>query len=405
MKKYMKKRYLAFFLLVMFIGLNWTKALVIDDCKVLASYKLYSSLDEENYICKGKEYGSVTDSIYYSGEGEDIILNKFDGYYFSNYDQSITFKLNGDSNISMLHLSDTKIKITGNGSLKFKENSFVKKVINGESVYQFQYNDKLVLNDNKKIYEGIEKEFEENYDNLKVVNSLPDKYNKEDYVLIQTADYSKMTTVPVTDSWMKKHIDTSLVMESVDGFGIVKYVKETKKESTLEGKNVILISKDVNDGYQLNERDLTNDEIANKVDSSINESLISLYDVSVYNGNKLVSMKDGKYTIKIKLDDVKEKYENYKIIYVNDSGDIEEYIDGRIDGDYIVFETSHLSQYGVIGNIKGEVYSINPSNKRHLLSNAVKISILVGFAALSSSVITYLLSKSHTTKRRKKRRA
>lgn len=405
MKKYMKKRYLAFFLLVMFIGLNSPKALVIDDCKVLASYKLYSSLDEENYICKGKEYGSVTDSIYYSGEGEDIILNKFNGYYFSNYDQPITFKLNGDSNISMLHLSDTKIKITGNGSLKFKENSFVKKVINGESVYQFQYNDKLVLNDNKKIYEGIEKEFEENYDNLKVVNSLPDKYNKEDYVLIQTADYSKMTTVPVTDSWMKKHIDTSLVMESVDGFGIVKYVKETKKESTLEGKNVILISKDVNDGYQLNERDLTNDEIANKVDSSINESLISLYDVSIYNGNKLVSMKDGKYTIKIKLDDVKEKYENYKIIYVNDSGDIEEYIDGRIDGDYIVFETSHLSQYGVIGNIKGEAYSINPSNKRHLLSNAVKISILVGFAALSSCVITYLLSKSHTTKRRKKRRA
>ena len=93
-----------------------------------------------------------------------------------------------------------------------------------------------------------------------------------------------MTPVPVTDSWMKKHIDTSLVMESVDGFGIVKYVKETKKESTLESKNVILISKDVSDNYQLSERDLTNDEIADKVDSSINESLISLYDVSVYNG-------------------------------------------------------------------------------------------------------------------------
>ena len=214
-----------------------------------------------------------------------------------------------------------------------------------------------------------------------------------------------MTPVPVTDSWMKKHIDTSLVMESVDGFGIVKYVKETKKESTLESKNVILISKDVSDNYQLSERDLTNDEIADKVDSSINESLISLYDVSVYNGNKLVSMKDGKYTIKIRLDDVEEKYENYKIIYVNDSGNVEEYIDGRIEGDYIVFETSHLSQYGVIGNIKGSDYSINTHNKKHLLSNAVKISILVGFSAISFCIINILLNKSTKTVKRKKKRA
>ena len=48
-------------------------------------------------------------------------------------------------------------------------------------------------------------------------------------------------------------------------------------------------------------------------------------------------MKDGKYTIKIKLDNNIDNYENYQIIYVNDDGEIEEYIDGRIEGEYIVF--------------------------------------------------------------------
>ena len=94
----MKKRYLAFIVLLLSVGIINTKALVIDDCKVLASYKLYSSLDEENYICKGKEYGSSTDSIYYSGEGEDIYLNNFEGYYF--YLGSVSMTISGVDYVS-----------------------------------------------------------------------------------------------------------------------------------------------------------------------------------------------------------------------------------------------------------------------------------------------------------------
>ena len=417
----MKQRYLAVILLLVICSVVRVKALTIDNCEVLASYKLYSSLDEENYICKGKEYGSSIDAIYYSGNGSKIILNSFDAYYFTNWEEyDVTLELNGNNNISMLRLSDSKFSVTGSGSLKFKQNSFVKKVINGEAVYQYVYKDKTVVNSDKKIYEGITIEFEENYEHLKEINKLPSEYNLEDYVLEQAVDYTKMTPVTVTEEWINQHISTDLTIAVEEGFGVVKYIKpeaqkapeatgdKTNKENQLETDNVILISdKKVNTKYELKEENLTEHEVANKVSSSIDKDLVSLYDVTVYNGKKEVSMKNGQYTIKIKLDGNVDNYENYQIIYVNDSGEIEEYIDGNIEGDYIVFNTSHLSQYGVIAspNVHEEVYStLEISKVNPFVVNVFKISILVIFIIGAACLVGILFYKNYTLNNKKRRK-
>ena len=139
-KIFMKKKYLVVILLLLFSGMLNVSALTLGDCEVLASYKLYSSLDEENYICKGKEYGIDTDSIYYSGSGNTIKLNNVDVYYFTNWeDYDVTLEVTGKNNISMLHVSDSKFKVTGSGSLKFKQNSFVKKVVNLHKICYTKY--------------------------------------------------------------------------------------------------------------------------------------------------------------------------------------------------------------------------------------------------------------------------
>ena len=417
----MNKRYLAVILLLVICSVVRVNALTIDNCEVLASYKLYSSLDEENYICKGKEYGSSIDAIYYSGNGSKIILNSFDAYYFTNWEEyDVTLELNGNNNISMLRLSDSKFSVTGSGSLKFKQNSFVKKVINGEAVYQYVYKDKTVVNRDKKIYEGITIEFEENYEHLKEINKLPSEYNLEDYVLEQVVDYTKMTPVTVTEEWINQHISTDLTIAVEEGFGVVKYVKpetqkapeatgdKTNKENQLETDNVILISdKKVNTKYELKEENLTEHEVANKVSSSIDKDLVSLYDVTVYNGKKEVSMKNGQYTIKIKLDGNVDNYENYQIIYVNDNGEIEEYIDGIIEGDYIVFNTSHLSQYGVIASpiVHEEVYStLEISKVDPFVVNVFKISILVIFIIGAACLVGILFYKNYTLNNKKRRK-
>lgn len=420
----MKKRYLVVAILLLISSMLKVSALTLGDCEVLASYKLYSSLDEENYICKGKEYGSSTDAIYYSGDGSTIDLNNLDAYYLTNWEEyDVTLNITGKNNISLLHISDSKFKVTGSGSLKFKQNSFVKKVVNGQSVYQYVYNGKTILNSDKKIYEGMTLEFEENYELLKKVNNLPDEYNLEDYVLVQAVDYTKMTSVMVTESWIEKHIDTNLNTSLEDGFGIVQYIESTteekapettgketeKKNNQLATDNVILISdKKVNKKYELKEENLKNQEVAEKISEKIEKDLVSFYDVSVYNGKKQVSMKNGKYTIKIKLDSDIDKYENYQIIYVNDNGEIEEYLDGYIEEGYIVFETSHLSQYGVIANpVSVEPVSVDntvivKSNEK--ISNIFKISILVVFILGAALLITFLIIKSGMLKTKRKRK-
>ena len=420
----MKKRYLVVAVLLLLSSMLKVSALTLGDCEVLASYKLYSSLDEENYICKGKEYGSSTDAIYYSGKGSTINLNNLDAYYLTNWEEyDVTLNITGKNNISLLHISDSKFKVTGSGSLKFKQNSFVKKVVNGQPVYQYVYNGKTVLNSDKKIYEGMTLEFEENYELLKKENNLPDEYNLEDYVLVQAVDYTKMTSVMVTESWIEKHIDTDLNTSLEDGFGIVQYIKSTTEEKAPEttGKeaekennqlatdNVILISdKKVNQKYELKEENLKDQEVAEKVSEKIEKDLVSFYDVSVYNGKKQVSMKNGKYTIKIKLDSDIDKYENYQIIYVNDNGEIEEYLDGYIEEGYIVFETSHLSQYGVIANpvsvepvVVDNTVTVKSNEK---ISNIFKISILVVFILGAALLITFLVIKSGMLKTKRKRK-
>ncbi len=425
----MKKEYLVVAVILMILGINCPKALTVGDCKVLASFKLSSSLDEEKYICKGNKYGEVTDDIYYSGSGNTIVMNNLNAYYFTNWDEyDVTIDLHGKNNVSMLHISDSKFKVSGSGSLKFKQNSFVKKVINGESVYQYVYKDKAVLNEDKKIYEGTTLEFEENYELLREINKLPEEYNLEDYVKISATDYTKMTSVVVTESWISQHIETELNTSLIDGFGYIEYIepkedesKENKKEETkivnknstqLETDNVILISnKKLKKQYKLKEENLKEKEVATKVTQSIEDKdLVSFYDVSVYNGKKEVSMKNGKYTIKIKLDSDIDSYENYQIIYVNDDGEIKEYIDGVIEDGYIVFETTHLSQYGVIAkpveaDIELDVDIINPVKKNNInYGNIFKISILLFIVITTICLITFILLKSDLLSKKKKRK-
>ena len=404
----MKKRYLVVILLIMLFGLCNVKALVVGDCKVLLSFKLNSSLDEDSYICKGRDYGISGEAIYYDNANNTVYFNNLNAYYLSNWDENVTINLAGSNNISLLHLSDVKVKITGDGSLKFKQNSFVKKVSNGEPIYTFIYKGKVVLNESKKIFEGQKNEFEDNYDVLKSINGLPKEYNESDYVLEQATDYTKMNSVVVTDSWLTGHITTNLESLVEDGFGIVRYVVEDKKEeesetnNVLQTENVIFISdQKVDKKYQLKEEDLKEKEVAEKVNENLDDKdLISLYDVSVYNGKQEVLMKNGKYTIKIKLDESSSNYDDYQIIYVSDDGEIVEYIDGYIEDGYIVFETTHLSHYGVIAN-PVEVEVVN--TKRVDWNLIAKLLIIVGF--ITFSLITWLIIVNcyfHATKRRKR---
>ena len=393
-------------------------ALTVGDCKVLVSFKLNSSLDEDSYICKGTSYGNEGDKIYYSGTGNTVSMNNFEAYYFTNWDEEVVLNIKGTNNIQLLHVSELPIEINGNGLLKFKQNSFAKMVINGDAVYQYLYNHKVILTEDKKIFEGTVKDFVDNYNSLKDINKLPSEYNEKDYELVQVEDYTKMASLAITDSWFLNRIKTSLNTYVEDGYGIVKYVEPVKevqeekkdsKENVLQTDNVVLITeKKVNKKYKLKEENLKSTPVAQQLSESLDEGkdLVSFYDVSVYDGSRIVEMKNGKYIIKIKIDAEESDYENYQIIYVNDDGDIEEYIDGVVEDGYMVFETSHLSQYGVIADqVKMSNVTITSPSKKLNFALLAKISILLGLVLVSSGILLFLEYKSKHLKKKTRKRA
>lgn len=413
----MKKRYLIVALLSMVLFLCNVSAMEFGDCEVLVSFKRSTSLNDINYICKGKEYGKSYEDIYYNGS--ELSLNNFDSYYFSVY-ENVKVNVTGINSISLIHLNNSKLNVVGNGTLKFKEGSFVKKVLAGEGVYQFVYDGKTIIDGNDKIYEGTVGEFEEIYSTLKEKNKLPETFNVEDYTLDQVMDFTNMTSVVITESWLDKYIETELDSTVLDGYGIVKYVEKKKEETkpvvedkkdnkTLESENVIFVSdKKVDKKYELNVDDLNESDVAKDVNKQLKDtSLISFYDVNVVKNKKPVKMKNGEYTIKIKIDkDSISDYEDYQIIYVNDDGEIEEYLDGVIEGDYIVFKTTHLSQYGVIARekvVEPVMVEVN-DNKSITVSHVLKISILVAVIIIYVVIVSILLFKSKLIKFKKIRR-
>ena len=397
-------------ILALIVGISNVKALTIGNCDVLLSYKPNSSLDETNYICKNQVFGDSTANLYYDGTNNKIVLNNFSAYYLAIYD-NVSFVVNGTNNISLLHTGEHLIDVSGEGNVKFKEDSYVKKVNNGELVYNYLYQGKTIVKSEKLIYEGTKKEFLNDYNELAEVNNLPKEFDENNFEMVQAIDFVNMSSGSITDEWMQKHITTNLESSVVDGYGFIRYVKveepvKQDENKTLVSENVILVSDEkINSKYELSVSDLSSEK--EKVSEQIEDyNVLSLYDVSVYNGKKQVKMKNGKYTIKIKLSEEDAKYQNHRIIYVDDDGKVAEYFDGVVEDGYVVFETTHLSQYGVIAmEVQPEEVVIPKVSKRTIVVNLFKISVLAGFSLVFLVVLIILILKSGLIKKRKRRRA
>ena len=393
----MIKKISAIIALLFLVNVEYTRAMTYSDCHVLAMFKIQSSEDENQYICEGKEFSNA--NINYSGKGTTITINELNAYYLHTY-ENITLEINGNNNISLLHLNN-EITISGKGNLKFKEGTIVKKTINGLPVYSYEYNKKYLMKDDN-IYEGTEEDFKNDYESLIEKNKLNKEYNIEDYILIPVLDYTSMTSSVITDSWLEKNIKTNLSKNTSNGYGIIEYIEPDNTK--LEDNNVVLISeKEVKEDYKLTVSDLKDqEELTTKINDSIEDSsLIGLYDVTITNSKQQTVMKNGAYTIKIKIENPIEDYTDYQVIYVNQEGNIEEYLNASIENDYIVFTTNHLSQYGIIAKQKEIIPQEIYINNDPLIG--FKIFTLVICAIIPICVLLVILPKSKKQKTRKKR--
>ena len=164
-----------------------------------------------------------------------------------------------------------------------------------------------------------------------------DKEFDKDTLIKEENGYERYKNVTLYASWTK----TSGEPEQP--------VKETVKEiqSTGKTKGKIEFEKEVSKDYKLDikpvevKKDLTNKNVKYVVD------------INVLENGEVVKISNTKMKIRIALPEDLKGFNKYEVVYISDN-EIKETIPATVEDGYIVFETSHLSQYGIVATNVGE---------------------------------------------------
>lgn len=132
---------------------------------------------------------------------------------------------------------------------------------------------------------------------------------------------------------------------------------ETVKEiqSTGEIKTNVEFADGINKDYKL---DIQKVEIKKEL---ADKNVKFIADINVLDKDTVVKISDTKMKIRIAMPDDLKGYNKYEVVYIlND--EIKETIPATVEDGYIVFETSHLSQYGIIATNAGQAPATGDEN-------------------------------------------
>ena len=169
------------------------------------------------------------------------------------------------------------------------------------------------------------------------------KYDK-DTLITEESGYERYKNVTLYASWTKNNSTPTNPENPNPTTPITPPASETvnKLESTGEINAVIEFPDGINKDYKLDIREVeVKKELADK-------NIRFITDINVLDGNNnVVKISDTKMKIRIALPEDLKGYDKYEVVYiVND--EIKETLPAAVENGYIVFETNHLSQYGII---------------------------------------------------------
>ncbi len=107
-----------------------------------------------------------------------------------------------------------------------------------------------------------------------------------------------------------------------------------------------------------------------------------LVDINLLENGQIIKINNTKMKIKIALPEDLKGYKKYEVVYIKDN-QIKETIEAKVENESIVFETSHLSEYGIVATEKisnNDVVIPKTSDNviLYLLSGTISLMILVG---------------------------
>ena len=154
---------------------------------------------------------------------------------------------------------------------------------------------------------------------------------EKDTLIKEDNGYERYKNVTLYASWTKNPGEPEQPAEET--------VKEIQSTGKTKGK--IEFEKGVSKNYKLDIRPIeVEKDLANK-------NVKYVVDINVLENGDVVKISDTKMKIRIALPEDLKGFSKYEVVYISND-EIKETLPATVEDGYIVFETSHLSQYGIV---------------------------------------------------------
>ena len=121
-------------------------------------------------------------------------------------------------------------------------------------------------------------------------------------------------------------------------------------------------------------------------------TLIKIYDIRIMKDREVISIENGKFTIAIAIPESDQKYDNYKVVYFDEEGKLVETLDAKWVNGKLVFTTTHLSTYGLVGN-NNVVTEVVPEIIENPKTADINLSLILALLGLSSVGTVLIITK------------
>ncbi len=170
--------------------------------------------------------------------------------------------------------------------------------------------------------------------------------------------------------------------------------EETVKEiqSTGKTKGKIEFEKGVSKNYKLDIRPIeVEKDLANK-------NVKYVVDINVLENGEVVKISNTKMKIKIALPEDLKGFNKYEVVYISND-EIKETIPATVEDGYIVFETSHLSQYGIVAtNVEEKTEQTKNETNNPKTGDNIVMYISVFAVAVAGITATMIAKKRNLNK-------
>ena len=311
------------------------------------------------------KYIPVREGFTFNGwELDEKIVTSIDSSYFANRDcieitatyTQDTFK--GDGIVLKLNANGGKIDDN-----EFNSYDYIGGENSGTTMSLLPYipvRDGYTFNGWNTKKDGSGKNYNYVYWRFWDIDVKTDKEFEKDTRIKEENGYERYKNITLYASWTKNN--------EIKNDGEVKasiiFAKEISKDYVLETKKVEIKK-----------------ELADK-------NVKYVVDINLLENGHIVKITDTKMKIKIALPEDLKGYKKYEVVYIKDN-QIQETIPAIIEDEYIVFETTHLSEYGIVATEKSFASDIdNPKT-----GDNVMIYLSIGFLSIvgivGASVIIY----------------